>query len=90
MIPGILCGSVDEVLAGGSGCFCVTRKESEGPYIAFRVLESFCRLPITPNPDPRSWTFSGTDACPTLEPSIFINPPNGWHGHLIAGNFIPV
>lgn len=31
------------------------------------------------------WTWDGDEDAPTLTPSVFVNPPTGWHGFITAG-----
>jgi Family of unknown function (DUF6527) len=35
--------------------------------------------------NPKAWLWDGDLEKPTLSPSIFVNPPHGWHGWLVKG-----
>lgn len=43
-------------------------------------------IPIAPKNVPgQAWGISGHDAAPTIEPSIWVNKPTGWHGWIRDG-----
>jgi hypothetical protein len=42
-------------------------------------------LDVVPHEGRPCWTLSGTEDEPTLMPSVFVNPPRGWHGFITDG-----
>ena len=43
---------------------------------------------ITGNGEAANWKVTeNEDKTITVSPSIFYNPPNGWHGHLVNGEW---
>lgn len=32
-----------------------------------------------------AWQLSGPDDCPTISPSVWVSPPDGWHGWIRDG-----
>lgn len=48
--------------------------------------EGFVAVPI--GGQPNAWQYDGNLDCPTLSPSIWVNKPSGWHGHVKAGELV--
>lgn len=88
-IPTQHCQNRDDVKKVGD--YWINRTDPNRPMILIMLphdtIPSYLRLyevaSVDGKKDDRWWALSGTDACPTLEPSI--NAPGIWHGHLRNG-----